>query len=86
MRAVTSPHDQAPFAWQSLQRRVHDHLMGEGIPHAEAARLSREIIVICANDADSIDREDLHERAFDEARTLLHTWQATRREQLLEAI
>ena len=73
----------APFAWQSLERRVRDHLLAEGIPTAQAGSLSHKIIVICANDAESVDRADLDGRAFDEARTLVETWRASRREQAL---
>ena len=60
--------------------------MDEGMTDTAATRLSREIIAICAADADRLDPEDMNERAFDEARTVLQTWQASRREQLLEAI
>ena len=60
--------------------------MDEGMTDTAATRLSREIIAICAADADRLDPEGMDERAFDEARTVLQTWQATRREQLLEAI
>jgi hypothetical protein len=86
MRSDSSLRDDAPFAWQSLEQRVQDHLLAEGIPAAQASRLSHKIIVICANDADSIDRDGLDERAFDEARTLVETWQASRREQALAGI
>lgn len=85
MRAISSPHDENPLPWQSLRGRVHAHLVDEGMSAAQADRISREIIAICAANADSLDPETMNERAFDEARTLLQTWEATRREQLLGA-
>ena len=86
MRSASSPHAAPSFAWQSLERRIQDHLLEEGMTDAGAERLSREIIAICAADADTLDPESMSERASDEARTLLQTWQAMRREQLLKAI
>ena len=86
MRTASLPHAAPSFAWQSLEQRIQGHLLEEGMTSAGAERLSREIIAICAADADSLDPEGMDERAFDEARTLLQTWQATRREQLLDAI
>ena len=83
MRSDGSLRDDAPFAWQSLEQRVQDYLLAEGIPMTQASSLSHKIIVICANDAESVDRADLDERAFDEAKTLVETWRASRREQAL---
>ena len=85
MRSARSPHAAPSFAWRSLEQRIHDHLMDEGMSKTGAARLSREIIAICAADAETLDPERMDERALDEACTLLQTWQAMRREQLLEA-
>lgn len=85
MRSARSPHAAPSFAWRSLEQRIHDHLVDEGMSNAGAARLSREIIAICAADAETLDPERMDERALDEACTLLQTWQAMRREQLLEA-
>lgn len=73
----------APFGWQELERRIGEHLHTEGVPSAEAGRLSHAVIRMCADAADSIDRHQITENALAEARTLLETWQATRREQLL---
>ena len=73
----------APFSWQELEERIGDYLRDEGIPSSEAGRLSHAVIRRCADAADSIDRDRLRDSAMDEAQTLLATWQAARRENLL---
>ena len=73
----------AAFSWQELEERIGDYLRDEGIPSSEAGRLSHAVIRRCADAADSIDRDRLRDSAMDEAQTLLATWQAARRENLL---
>ena len=75
----------ASFGWQELEERIGDYLRDEGIPSTEAGRLSHAVIRRCADAANSIDRHQLRDSAMDEARTLLATWQAARREHLLAA-
>ena len=72
-----------PFGWEELEDRIGDYLYREGVPAPEAGRMTHAVIRMCAEAADSIERDQLGHSAMDEARTLLETWQAARREQLL---
>jgi hypothetical protein len=80
------PTTDATFRWQDLATRIGDYLCREGVPAAQAAELSRQVIRMCADAADSLDRRRLGDEAMDEARTLLETWQVNRREQMLTGI
>jgi hypothetical protein len=74
------------FRWQDLAEQIGNYLHREGVPAAQAAQLSREVIRMCADAADSLSRDELRDDAMDEARTLLETWQVNRREQMLGAV
>jgi hypothetical protein len=79
-----SPADAA-FAWEMVEQRVAEYLRGEGVPAAVARRLSHAVIRMCADEADSVARGSRQDRALEEARTLLETWQANRCEQAAAA-
>ncbi len=80
-----APADDEPLSWQELAERIGAYLQSEGVPTAQARHLSQAVIRMCADAADSLERHRLHDDAMDEARTLLETWQASRREQILSA-
>jgi hypothetical protein len=83
MHSPTMPSEYQPFVWQYLESRVRDYLFDEGLPAGEAGRLAREIIAMCANEAETMPREAVGERAFNEAQTLLQSWRAARCERLV---
>ena len=76
-RAIPAAHHQ-PFVWRYLEERVRAYLAEGGIPGEEAHRVSREIILGCAQAADSIPREEIGPHAFDEAQIRLDSWLARR--------
>ena len=86
MARAAVPTTDAPFRWEDLAGRIGEFLRREGVPEAQATALSRQVIRMCADAADSLDRARLSDEAMDEARTLLETWQVNRREQMLAGI
>ena len=86
MARQAQPTTDATFRWQDLAARIGDYLCREGVPEAQARDLSRQVIRICADAADSLDRTRIRDEAMDEARTLLETWQVNRREQMKAGI
>lgn len=83
MSRSSSTAADRPFKWEELAERVADYLRTEGVPAGQVERLSHSVVRLCADAADSMTLDDLHSNAMDEARTLLETWHATRREHLL---
>ena len=57
-----------------VEQRIADYLRGEGVPAAEAGRLSHAVIRMCADEADSVARgsrqDRAHGRGADAARDL----------------
>ena len=76
-RATPTAHHQ-PFVWRYLEERVRAYLAQGGIPGEDARGVSQEIVIACAQAADSISREDIGHHAFDEAQIRLDSWQARR--------
>jgi hypothetical protein len=83
MNSEAIPASREPFGWEELEDRIGDYLYRKGVSAPEAGRMAHAVIRMCAEAADSIDRDQLTHSAMDEAQTLLQTWQAGRREQLL---
>lgn len=83
MSSNSSAAVSRPFKWEELAEKVANYLRAEGVPAGQVERLSHSVVGLCADAADSMAHDDLHNSAMDEARTLLETWHATRREHLL---
>jgi hypothetical protein len=60
-----------PLSWQPALRRAQACLEAAGIEPDEAHRLSRSIVVRCAQQAEPGSSEEAIHLAMDEARTLL---------------
>jgi hypothetical protein len=89
MMSMSTPRTASgatPYGWRELEEQVRAFLDEEGLPAGEASRISRAVIRICAEAAESLDRDRLRHAAWEETRALLENWQAARRELLLARV
>jgi hypothetical protein len=66
-------------SWRALKERVQSYLELQGVPQPRAERHSHEIVVMCAQEAESWSGERLDQRALSEAQTILAGWRSARR-------